>query len=108
MTLQKEKVPPTFSYPRQEAINAVMVIKATSLNSYMGCMNSKEDYLLAAYSQVQPGQPCCYQRVYHAGRYHCLQANPTCDSAANNAAATTCNNFKSTHGSNYKQVPFNN
>jgi len=108
MTLSKEMVPPTFTYPRSESINGVMVLKATSLNAYMGCMNSKEDYLLSGYSQVNPGQPCCFQRIYHSGRYHCLQANPTCDSAANNAAAVTCNNFKSTHGSNYKLVPFEN
>jgi hypothetical protein len=99
MTLNKEMMPPTFSYPRPEQINGVMVIATNSVNSYMGCMNAKEDYFIATYG-------CCYQSVPYNGRYYCLQTNPACESAANNYANDICNSFVQNHGNNYRQVSF--
>lgn len=101
MTLTKELVAPYFSYSRPEAINGVMVIQASSLNSYMGCMNSKEDYLIGTTG-------CCLQRVYNqsTGRYSCTSINSQCESAANNYANNICALFKQNHGNNYRQVTF--
>ena len=101
MNLNKELVPPNFSYPRPEKINGVMVIKYDSLNAYMGCMNSKEDFL-----RTTPG--CCYNQVYNpsTGRYNCTNPNPQCDQAANNYANNICNLFVQNHTDNYRQVNF--
>ncbi len=101
MTLTKELVPPNFSYPRPEKINGVMVIKATSLNAYMGCMNSKEDFFIST-------QGCCYNQVYNpsTGRNNCINPNPQCDQAANNYANNVCNAFVQAHTDNYRQVNF--
>jgi hypothetical protein len=102
MTLNKELVAPTFSYPRPETINGVMVIAAKSMNAYMGCMNSKEDYFIGT-------QGCCLQRVYNpsTNRYSCTQPNPQCESGANNYANNICSLFVTNHGNNYRQVTFN-
>lgn len=101
MTLNKEMVPPNFSYPRPETINGVMVIAASSLNSYMGCMNSKEDYFIGT-------NGCCLSRIYNpsTNRYSCLQPNPQCESAANNYANNICSLFVQNHGNHYRQVVF--
>jgi hypothetical protein len=101
MTLNKELVAPNFSFPRPEAINGVMVIATQSLNAYMGCMNSKEDYFLGT-------QGCCLQRVYNqsTNRYSCIQPNPQCESGANNYANNICSMFITNHGNNYRQVTF--
>ena len=101
MTLNKELVAPNFSYPRAEAINGVMVIATQSLNAYMGCMNSKEDYFLGT-------QGCCLQRVYNqsTNRYSCIQPNPQCESGANNYANNICSMFITNHGNHYRQVTF--
>lgn len=99
MTLNKEMMPPTFSYPRSEQINGVMVIGSNSVNAYMGCMNAKEDYFVATYG-------CCYQQVPYNGRMYCLQTNPQCESAANNYANNVCNSFVQNHSNNYRQVSF--
>lgn len=99
MTLNKEMMPPNFSYPRPEAVNGVMVIHANSINAYMGCMNSKEDYLVATYG-------CCYQQVPYNGRMYCLQPNPQCESAANSYANNVCGQFVQSHSNNYRQVSF--
>jgi hypothetical protein len=74
MTLTKE---------RAEAINGVMVLKATALNSYMQCMSAKTDYLNA-----YPG--CAY--------------NTNCLNAANQYATDVCNNFVAVYGTQYHQV----
>lgn len=99
MTLNKEMLPPTFSYPRPEQINGVMVIAANSVNAYMGCMNAKEDYMIAT-------NGCCYQQVPYQGRMHCLQTNPQCENAANTYANNVCNSFVQNHSNNYRQVSF--
>jgi hypothetical protein len=99
MTLNKEMTPPNFSYPRAEALNGVMVISASSVNAYMGCMNSKEDFLVAT-------QGCCYQKVPYNGRYYCLQPNAQCENTANNYANNVCGQFVQNHTNNYRQVSF--
>jgi hypothetical protein len=101
MTLNKELVAPNFSYPRPETINGVMVIASASLNAYMGCMNSKEDYFLGT-------QGCCLQQVYNpsTNRYSCVQPNPQCESGANNYANNICSLFVTNHGNHYRQVTF--
>lgn len=101
MTLYKEKVAPYFTYARPEAVNGVMVIGASSLNSYMGCMNGKEDYYIGT-------QGCCYSRRYNSStnRYSCVSANPQCENAANNYATNICQLFVQNHSSNYRQVNF--
>jgi hypothetical protein len=70
---------------RPEAINGVMVIKASSLNSYMQCMNAKANYI-----NSQPG--CAY--------------NQACITAATNYANQVCSSFVSYHSNNYKQIQF--
>ena len=99
MTLNKEMLPPNFSYPRPEQINGVMVIGANSVNAYMGCMNAKEDYFVATYG-------CCYQQVPYNGRMHCLQPNPQCESGANTYANNVCSSFVQSHSNHYRQVSF--
>jgi hypothetical protein len=99
MTLNKEMMPPTFSYPRSEQINGVMVIQSSSVNAYMGCMNAKADYFVATYG-------CCYQQVQYSGRLYCLQTNPQCESAANSYANNVCNSFVQNHSNKYRQVSF--
>jgi hypothetical protein len=99
MTLNKEMMPPTFSYPRPEAINAVMVIKASSVNAYMGCMNAKNDFFVGT-------QGCCYQSVPFQGRIHCVNPNPQCEAPANNYANTVCSTFVQNHSNHYRQVSF--
>ena len=99
MTLNKELMPPTFSYARPEQINGVMVIKSSSVNAYMGCMNAKEDYLVATYG-------CCYQSVPHQGRMYCLQTNPNCENPATTYANNVCSSFVQNHSNNYRQVSF--
>lgn len=99
MTLNKEMMPPTFSYPRAEKINGVMVIAANSVNSYMGCMNAKEDYYISTYG-------CCYQQAPYNGKMYCLQTNQQCDQAANSYANNVCSSFVQNHTNNYRQVSF--
>jgi len=99
MTLNKEMMPPNFSYPRSEQLNGVMVIAANSVNSYMGCMNAKEDYYVATYG-------CCYQQVPYNGRMYCLQPNQQCEAPATNYANNVCNSFVQNHSNNYRQVSF--
>lgn len=98
-TLNKEMTPPTFSYPRSEKLNGVMVISANSVNSYMGCMNAKEDYYTSTYA-------CCYQQAPYNGRNHCLQPNQQCQSAATSYANNVCNSFVQNHSNKYRQVSF--
>lgn len=98
-TLNKEMAPPNFSYPRSEQINGVMVIAASSVNSYMGCMNAKEDYYIATYG-------CCYQSVPFNGRMHCIQPNQQCENPANTYANNVCSAFVQSHTNNYRQVSF--
>jgi len=101
MTLNKELIPPNFTQERQESINGVMVIKAESLNSFMGCMNAKEDYFITR-------QGCCAQKTYNpsTARFNCLRANPLCENDANAQANFTCNLFVQNHADNYRQVNF--
>ncbi len=99
MTLNKEMMPPTFSYPRAEQVNGVMVIAANSVNAYMGCMNAKEDYYIST-------NGCCYQQVPYNGRLYCLQPNQQCESAANSYANSVCSTFVQNHSNNYRQVSF--
>jgi hypothetical protein len=101
MTLTKETVPPSYSYPRPEDVNGVMVIKLESVNAYMGCMNAKEDFLTAT-------NGCCFQRTYNqsTGRYNCVQPNQQCIPAADNYANNICNMFVQNHSNSYRQVNF--
>jgi hypothetical protein len=101
MTLIKEAMPPSYSYPRPEQVNGVMVIKLQSVNAYMGCMNAKEDFFVAT-------NGCCLSKTYNqsTGRYNCAQANQQCEPSANNYANNICNMFVQNHGNNYRQVNF--
>lgn len=99
MTLNKEMMPPTFSYPRPEQLNGVMVIDANSVNAYMGCMNAKENYFVTTAG-------CCYQQVPYNGRVYCLQTNQQCESAATNYANNICSTFVQNHSNKYRQVSF--
>lgn len=67
------------------SINGVMVIQYSSLNSYMQCMTYKANYLAA--------NPACQYNSY------CLQQ-------VNQQANIICQNFKTNHSNNYKQVQF--
>lgn len=75
----------TLSKQRAEPLNGIMVIKASSLNSYMQCMNAKANYINSV-----PG--CAY--------------NQSCVNAATNYANQICSSFISYHSSHYKQVAF--
>lgn len=101
MTLRKEMMPPNYNYPRTEAINGVMVISYESVNAYMGCMNSKEQYYATT-------QGCCYNPVYNqaVGRWTCTNPNPYCETAATNFANNICNLFVQNHSNKYIQVNF--
>ncbi len=101
MTLNKEGVAPNYNNPRPEAVNGVMVIKPGSLNAYMGCMNAKEDFFVAAPN-------CCFNKVYNptTNRYNCAQPNPACEQAANQEASYRCGMFVQNHSDNYRQVDF--
>jgi len=74
MTLTKE---------RSETINGIMVLKANALNSYMGCMSAKVDFMKA-----YPG--CEYD-------YSCMQA-------AANYANQICTSFVQNYANLYKQI----
>ena len=101
MTLTKEAVAPTYSFPRTEEVNGVMVLRLESVNAYMGCMNAKEDFYVAT-------NGCCFQRTYNqsTGRYNCIQPNIQCEAAADNYANNICNSFVQNHSNNYRQVNF--
>lgn len=70
---------------QNKEINAVMIIKYSSINSFMQCMNAKSDYI--------NGHPGC---IY----------NQTCVNQAQQYASTVCTSFVNNHGSHYKQVAF--
>lgn len=68
---------------RGEAINGVMVVKATAINAYMQCMSAKVDFISA-----YPG--CQYDAA-------CMQA-------ADNYANSVCTQFVQVYSNDYKQV----
>lgn len=68
-----------------QEVNAVMVLKASSVNSFMQCMSAKADYM----SQFQN---CAY--------------NQACVNAATQYAQEVCSSFKTYHASHYRQVAF--
>ena len=70
---------------QNKAINAVMVLKYSSLNPFMQCLNAKNDYI-----NGHPG--CLYSQA--------------CVNQAVQYATTVCNAFKSNHSNHYKQVQF--
>lgn len=100
-TFVKEGVAPNFNMPRPEAINGVMVIRSTSVNAYMACMDAKENYFVVA-------QGCCAQTVYNSStnKYNCVQPNPACEAAANAEANFRCGQFVQNHSDHYRQVDF--
>lgn len=73
----------TLNKNRSEQINGIMVIRASSLNSYMQCMNAK-----AYYIANHPGCEYQAQCMYYAEQY----------------AYNTCTQFKNNHYNNYKQL----
>ena len=76
----------TLTKNRSESINGVMVIKANALNAFMQCMSAKTDFI-NAYA------PTC---VY----------DTNCLIAAENYAASVCNQFVQTYSNYYLQVQF--
>lgn len=75
----------TLNKQRPEAINGVMVLKASAVNAYMQCMNAKANYIA--------GHPGC-------------QYNAQCLAAADQYAYSVCNSFVQQHSNDYKQVEF--
>lgn len=76
----------TLTKNRSEAINGIMVIKANALNAFMQCMSAKTDFI-NAYAPT-----CAY--------------DTNCLIAAENYAASVCNQFVQTYSNYYLQVQF--
>ena len=70
---------------QNKPINAVMVIKYSSLNPFMQCLNAKSNYI-----NGHPG--CMYDQ--------------NCINAAQQYASMVCTSFTDNHSNHYKQVSF--
>ncbi len=71
---------------RPDPINGVMVVKYTSVNSYMQCMNAKVNYI-----QAHPG----------------CATNPSCLQSADQYAHQVCSMFAQNHQGSYQQIKCN-